>query len=54
MKLTLSSDLGLMSQEADYDGMFKGVDEAQTFLAMVSLHIEECQARSKLTSFRLW
>ena len=39
MKLTLSSDLGLMRQESDYDGMFKGVDEAQTFLAMVSIRV---------------
>ncbi|OQE31937.1 hypothetical protein PENSTE_c001G05788 [Penicillium steckii] len=34
MKLTLSSDLGLMSGDADHAAMFKGVDTAQTFLAM--------------------
>ena len=35
MKLTLSSDLGLMRGDADHAAMFKGVDTAQTFLAMV-------------------
>lgn len=35
MKLTVSSDFGLIRGEADREGMFKGVDAAQTYRAMV-------------------
>ncbi|XP_044718105.1 cytochrome p450 domain-containing protein [Hirsutella rhossiliensis] len=36
MKLTVSNDFGLIKGEADREGMFKGVDAAQTYRAMAS------------------
>lgn len=35
MKLTVSADFGLIQGEADQVAMFKGVDAAQTYRAMV-------------------
>ena len=35
MKLTVSADFGLIRGEADQAAMFKGVDAAQTYRAMV-------------------
>lgn len=35
MKLTVSADFGLIRGEADREGMFRGVDAAQTYRAMV-------------------
>ncbi|KAK2006228.1 putative cytochrome P450 monooxygenase [Colletotrichum eremochloae] len=36
MKLTVSKDFGLIKGDADREGMFKGVDAAQTYRAMAS------------------
>lgn len=36
MKITASVDFGLIRGEADREGMFKGMHEAQKFRAMVS------------------
>ncbi|KDN68137.1 hypothetical protein CSUB01_10609 [Colletotrichum sublineola] len=36
MKLTVSNDFGLIKGDADREGMFKGVDAAQTYRAMAS------------------
>lgn len=36
MKLTISSDFGLIRGDADREEMFRGVDGAQTYRAMVN------------------
>lgn len=42
MKLTVSADFGLIRGEADREGMFKGVDAAQTYRAMVGDSCTRC------------
>lgn len=45
MKLTVSNDFGLIKGTADRVGMFKGVDAAQTYRAMVSVPYIRINAR---------